>query len=176
MSHFGPPIGWKRTLCIVIAGVLVAQLGCSKPAEDDGRLEHIVPAHKPPTFAAAIPELARRHAALTAVAADDATASRELTELREIVNWLPGLAAATDLKKDDWDTVSRLSVQLDGLLQSEPRSAAWKASTPEFQKVLEQLQQLTLKLSPADLVSSRFAQERQPHAAPPGPLRVAAHA
>lgn len=105
--------GWTSRL---LGGLLlIGTAGCLAAPADDGRLEHHVPPHKPAHFVAAVAELDLRLQRLAAgQESDPATA---WSELLDVVSWLPGLAADTDLRKADWDQVAQISQSLQLQLQ-----------------------------------------------------------
>ncbi|HND56572.1 MAG TPA: hypothetical protein PLV92_29340, partial [Pirellulaceae bacterium] len=79
--------------------------GClAAPAEE---AEHHTPAHRPVDFPAAVTRLDALHAELL-----DAKTARPpgtidaMTELSDIVRWLPELAADSDLDRTAWDRVA----------------------------------------------------------------------
>jgi len=94
-------------ICInaVIIFSISALSGCASPSEEDAHAEHVIPAHKPADFISAVDDLASRI---------DARAMNEqsVQELRDIIGWLPELAAQTDLVKAEWDQVHEISMTL----------------------------------------------------------------
>lgn len=108
---------------------MVAITGCAlAKSDDDGELHHITPAHKPASFAAAVPDLRSRLNELTdteSVSVDDL----RRRELLDILIWLPELAGDSDLEKADWDLVQRTVAELEQLLASGPTSGAIPSAT-----------------------------------------------
>ena len=102
---------WCRSALPLLLATAAVLAGCGTTTDSEARLEHHVPAHKPATFRAALHELQRRDP--TASGADPLPVS----ELRDIVGWLPELAAETDLPRADWELVQRTSQSLDALIQ-----------------------------------------------------------
>jgi len=95
--------------------LLLATAGClSSSPEENEKLEHHVPAHKPLTFAAAVTELQTR--CEEANAQELASTPEKFTELLDVIRWLPELAGDSDLGRADWETVQRLSQRLEDLL------------------------------------------------------------
>ena len=84
--------------------------GSSEHAEahdDDQHLEHFVPHHKSPNYAEAVEQIAHRAKHLSDHAGhghDDE--AQEFQELLDIVNWIPELAADSDLNEADWNTAA----------------------------------------------------------------------
>ena len=141
---------------IVAVAVLTAVAGCTgstaSTAEDDGRLEHHVPAHKPATFAAAVDQIQARCESL-ATGAADSPSPQNWSELLDIVRWLPELAGDSDLQRADWEVVQRVSRQLEAILQ--PQASAARLS-PE---TLEQARKLLAELAPLMARADRLQQQ-----------------
>ena len=106
------PRRWRQRLRIGSPGVLVLMLclnltGCGlSPSEsDDDHIVHQIPIHKPATFADAVDQIRLRHARLVKDFSTEDTnvIERQLTELIDIVGWLPELAADSPMKKREWD-------------------------------------------------------------------------
>lgn len=111
---------WHLTF---FAGVvlLLSQNGCGQADPDahaeDHHLEHFVPHHKPANFAESVEDIEHRSEHLTAHAGhghDDE--AEEFQELLDIVDWIPELAADSDLNEAAWqqavDAGQQLSHQL----------------------------------------------------------------
>ncbi len=97
---------------VLASTALCLLVGCnsltSGATEDD---THDVPPHRPAGFVKAVPAIRDRLAQFqTNDAAFDREARRQrASELRDIIQWLPELAAETDLRKADWDSVNAAS-------------------------------------------------------------------
>lgn len=89
--------------------LLFAFSGCGHHEEDqDHHLGHLIPAHKPESFAVAVTELkSRGPAVFSGQATDDAR-----RELLDILDWLPELAADSDLKRKQWEQVRDTGIEL----------------------------------------------------------------
>ncbi len=89
--------------------LLCFQAGCNTSevadADDDGHhLEHFIPHHKPPNFAAAVDDIESRVEHLSDHAGHGhAHEAEEFQELLDIVGWIPELAADSDLNESDWN-------------------------------------------------------------------------
>jgi len=100
----------KLFLTAMSALLLSCLSGCgtSEHAEahdDDHHLEHFVPHHKPANFAQAVEEIEHRAEHLSEHAGhghDDE--ADEFQELLDVVDWIPELAADSDLNEADWTT------------------------------------------------------------------------
>lgn len=75
---------------------------------DDHHLEHFVPHHKPANFAECVEEIEHRcdHLAAHAGHGHDDEAD-EFQELLDVVNWIPELAADSDLDEAKWNQAVR---------------------------------------------------------------------
>jgi hypothetical protein len=94
-------------LCLVLATMSGCHTATESTAEDE-HLEHHVPDHKPASLVVAWDQLKVRLGHLRS----DSTAE-EFTELRDIINWLPELAADSDLKRSQWDEIHAVSKQME---------------------------------------------------------------
>lgn len=108
----------------VIVGAVAGCAGSDNPESEDDHLEHFIPAHKPHSFEELVTELSERGTALRdgSVSAD----STAVTELNDIIGWLPELAADSELRKSDWERAVVASEKLQALWQERfgPRAAA----------------------------------------------------
>lgn len=85
-----------------MGAVFLAACGCDSRGVDSEPLEHVHAAHRPATFADAVNELERRGEALFG-ASQVEDRRGELSELSDIIGWLPELAADSDLGRADWE-------------------------------------------------------------------------
>lgn len=137
----------KIGLCLQT--LLVA--GCAGSIdESNGQLEHHRPDHKPPTFPAAVEQLAQRHERIVVESHRNEAGAleRELHEQMDIVNWLPELAADSALKKQDWEQVQTASKELlniyqqvDATVHGSP-SGEWPAAVSKIPPIVETLTRL----------------------------------
>lgn len=133
-----------RALVPVLAISALCWTGCgsatvSPSAADEVHLDHHVPAHKPVTFSAAIDALRSRARALRkeGVVEHSDRLSSELAEIRDIVDWLPELAADSDMGKADWDQVNARTDELRGSLQKMIQEfASVHSETPAVEEFL----------------------------------------
>jgi len=82
---------------IPVALMLLAGCAATPPADEPH--EHLLPAHYPADFRAAVAAVEER---LPRLASGDVT---ERGEFRDIIGWLPQLAADTDMPRREWDRV-----------------------------------------------------------------------
>jgi hypothetical protein len=105
--------------CIFRMGVLAAATcafaGC--PASRSSAVQeesHDAPAHKPAGFVDAVQVIRVRLAQFQGIdrTADRQVLLRQAGEMKDIIQWLPELAAETDLRKADWEHVSASSQRM----------------------------------------------------------------
>lgn len=125
----------KDALKIRLAFLLLffsVQLGCPSERESLHELDHQQPAHWPKGLRAAARGIEQRTDNLQSGAADPQT----LEELIDLVEWVPEIAADTDLSEQRWQPIYDLSERLRGQL----RKANFDISSSESE--LRQLVQL----------------------------------
>lgn len=103
-----------RIGAVCLLAALVAGCDTLEPELANDGAEHHVPEHRPQNFTDGVRAV---HSRLAKFSADGAPENRqqfapEAQELREIIQWLPELAAETDLRKTDWDRVQAVSRRL----------------------------------------------------------------
>ena len=111
-------------LAIGAAGLLLlAVAGCRgehAPGQDGGHDEdhagHVIPAHKPKSFPDAVRRLRELNDQIAWVAARGGTAAAPgdgtLNIALDIANWLPEIAAESDIPEKPWDEVNGRSVAI----------------------------------------------------------------
>lgn len=122
--------------------------------------DHHIPEHRPQDYSDAVRQLTRRIERVRSEARHPAHAMDELKKLRDVITWLPELAADTDLKKPEWDRVHGLVKRLDRMIpadvpafqeQTAPGSAS-RAAITELIGELETIQP-PLRAAPAPPMS-----------------------
>lgn len=115
---------YSALLSTVLLVFFSTLIGCGKaaintsvpeiPVQTTERLEHHQAAHHPDTYAAAVRQIELRHTRIQAEIKHTELDSlkREIQELRDILEWLPTIAADSDLKKPDWETANQCATQL----------------------------------------------------------------
>jgi len=94
----------------------VCGCGSSEHHADDEE-DHHIPPHRPANLSAAVTQLEERPAALLkAVESKDPNAEKLFSELRDIVRWVPEIAADSDMTKQPWDEVHAAALKLEELL------------------------------------------------------------
>ncbi|QDU30257.1 hypothetical protein ETAA8_53760 [Anatilimnocola aggregata] len=108
-------------------------VGCGSEAKSD-HLEHHVPAHRPHDLGEAVQVILVRWEALEREwQADPVAARQKLSELIDIVRWLPEIAADSDLAEADWNRVQAISnAWLDDLVPLSRSAATATTSFPKF--------------------------------------------
>ena len=100
--------------------------------DDHHHLEHFVPHHKPANFAEAVDEIEHRAEHLSEHAGhghDDE--AEEFQELVDIINWIPELAADSDLNEADWNKANSAAKTLTAnLVTQRPANEA-----PDLEKL-----------------------------------------
>jgi len=141
----------KHTLTLFAGLCLLGSLsGCVRSeadADDDHHLEHFVPHHKPANFADAVEDIEHRAEHLSDHAGhghDDE--AHEFQELLDVVNWIPELAADSDLNEADWNTANAAASSIvtelqqrraaDGSLSLQDLSAAIDTQVQSLQSLV----------------------------------------
>ncbi len=96
------------TLMLAAASGIAGCAGASH--EEEEHADHVIPAHKPANFVEAVKALESRFASAP-------ESPEAVQELQDIIDWLPELAAQTDLEKADWDRVQEISIALSGTMK-----------------------------------------------------------
>ncbi len=125
------------TLC------MISNIGCGDGEEQ--HLEHFIPAHKPKSFGELVEQIfARVEAAASAESDVDATV---LKELKDIIEWIPELAADSDLRKADWEHAVAIGVRLQALWTTcfgpQARISDRQLALEKFSELRDELQRLT---------------------------------
>jgi len=106
------------TLCL--CGLFFSlQAGCTQTAEsatEDQHLEHHIPEHKPKSYTATVRELDTRMRWLLNHSQSEGSQKKQ-QELVEIIDWIPELAADSELKHRDWNEVKLFSTELMTVFQ-----------------------------------------------------------
>jgi hypothetical protein len=131
--------------------------GCANPSSDGEyeKVEHFVPAHWPSDLLDASSKIEDRTLQLSGKTAANAPALEG--ELRDIVGWIPEIAADTELTEEQWDPLYFASEELSKRLAKMPRpldDATLKAIA-EYRNLLSE----TAKLLPPEEVEEVVSEE-----------------
>ncbi|HBJ35678.1 MAG TPA: hypothetical protein DDZ51_13220 [Planctomycetaceae bacterium] len=131
--------------------VVVASTGCGNPSQDGDyeKVEHFVPAHWPNDLLDASAKIEERTSQLKGQPATDAKAIED--QLRDIVGWVPEIAADTDLTEQQWNPIYFASEKLSKRLAKMPRPLddATLGAIEDYRKLLSE----TAKLLPPEEVA-----------------------
>lgn len=97
----------SNAVCLLTVMPALMLCGCGSSNSEDEHHAHVIPAHRPEFFPDAVETIEKSLSEL------DSWTKEQHEELRDIIVWLPELAAETDLKKADWDSVNAISKQLN---------------------------------------------------------------
>jgi hypothetical protein len=135
-------IRWYRVLTGLLLLFSLSHAGCSAGTTshadgDDDHLEHHIPEHKPRDFADAVHQVRQRTRHIQDIAGDNDSGhlAHELRELGDIIAWLPELAADSDMRKQEWDRVHRLTQELGPVYESFAEQCS--AGKPSAELVVE---------------------------------------
>ncbi len=155
-----------RCLYITLLAVLVT--GCGSRASDGEyeKVEHFVPAHWPSDLLDASSKIEERTLQLSGQSATDASAVEN--QLRDIVGWVPEIAADTDLTEEQWDPVYFASEKLSKRLakMARPLDDATLKAIEEYRKLLietadllppEEVAEVVIEESPPEVTSDSVA-------------------
>lgn len=149
-SAVSPRLGVAAVTSRLCGGLLSAVLlvaGCHATAPS-GPAEHHAPSHQPADLPAAVTRLGELHQEIVAGPSRPAGALDVFVEQGDILRWLPGLAADSDLAEEPWnrvaDTSNALAVLHAGLLATPPdrRNAAYRTQAARWQQALDELTQV----------------------------------
>lgn len=85
---------------LMLLAVVLGLAGCIHDAEVNDHLSHEIPEHKPATYRELATELNERFREFLEAGPFDATRQSELSD---IINWVPELAADSDLRRTEWE-------------------------------------------------------------------------
>ena len=130
------------TAALLLTLCMISNIGCSEGEEQ--HLEHFVPAHKPESFSELVEQIFNRVEAVASVDSDVDASS--LKELKEIIEWIPELAADSDLRKADWEHAVALGVRLQALWTTcfgpQASSSDRQSAVEKFSVLQDELRQL----------------------------------
>lgn len=108
---------FRRPILVTVITLLTfAAAGCGAP-EAEEHLEHVIPAHKPASYSEGITALDVRGQLYF----KNQMSPLEHSQLRDIVDWLPELAADSDLTHREWNIVHSIGSDLKTIVNEVPR-------------------------------------------------------
>jgi hypothetical protein len=110
-------VGSRKTL--LVAALLFACAGCrgdQSPGESEEHVGHVIPAHKPKDFPSAVRRLRELNGLIASKVAEgkakSLVAEKTLPIALDIANWLPEIAADSDMPESPWNEVNDRSSAL----------------------------------------------------------------
>lgn len=101
----------RFTIAIAAAAALLSVAGCSEDAsEEAGHVHHDFPEHRPANLKSAVAAIKLRSWELAT--RGGRVGSLEFYQLVDIINWVPEMAADSDLKKTDWEAAKAAAESL----------------------------------------------------------------
>jgi hypothetical protein len=157
MSPLNFTVGSRKTL--LVAACLIASAGClggRSPGEAEapgGHAGHVIPAHKPKDFPSAVRRLRELNGQVTSKLTEGKAGSlgpgETLPIALAIANWLPEVAADSDMPESPWDVVDDRSAALVAVYQkimagasTDDRPATAHALAVEASTIIEALETL----------------------------------
>lgn len=142
------------SLMLVIAVLAFGSSGCTKAQGEDEHLEHHIPDYKPTSYAAAVEHIRLRQQRIVGrfQSATPDVLDRELSEMADIIGWLPELAADSSMKKTAWNQVQTTSRDLRGVYQKAKLAlaASPRGQWPEDSSAVATMLQTLVAQIPAD--------------------------
>lgn len=101
----------RFTIAIVTAAALLSVTGCSQDlSEEVGHVHHEFPEHRPANLKDAVAAIKLRSWELAN--RGGRVGSLEFFQLVDIINWVPEMAADSDLKKEEWESAKAAAERL----------------------------------------------------------------
>ena len=106
-------------------------------------MEHFVPPHKPASFKGAVDALTERTTHLKLHVGDSGEiVQQELTELADIIGWVPELAADSDLNEQDWRQAADVSGKMQIVFEQSMADGGLETLLAELPPLIESLEPL----------------------------------
>lgn len=121
------------------------QAGCTQTGEsaaEEDHLEHHIPEHKPKTYTQTVRELDSRMRTLLNQSPTEVK-PEEKQQLEEIIDWIPELAADSELKHKDWNEVKQLSTEIKSVFQQTDFSQVDATLVGRYFLLVDKLKQYT---------------------------------
>ena len=147
MQHLKPDperIAFLTVFCL-FGLVSLLLTGCTQPSEsaaEEEHLEHHIPEHKPRSYTETVKELDSRMRWLLNHS-QKAEIPQKQQELAEIIDWVPELAADSELKHKDWNEVQQLSTEIKSVFQQTDFSQVDATLVGRYFLLVDKLKQYT---------------------------------
>lgn len=102
----------KRVYSLGIVLVLATITGCGEEKESLHEMDHVTPAHWPGNLQDAASKISERVQRISAKIGSESDLQLAETELRELIEWVPEVAADSDLSEEDWLPIYNASEEL----------------------------------------------------------------
>ncbi len=136
---------WLGSYLLLAVGLCLPALGgCVEGRSSTHELEHVVPEHWPGSLSDAADKIESR---LASLASSPPTAVQICVELKEIIEWLPEIAADTAMREDDWNVIYADCVQLETLMKN---SGDMRKAEEELRAFCERLRAADRKLNSSE--------------------------
>ena len=139
---------FQRIAYGVLLGFVPAMVGCGPSKESLFEVDHVVPAHWPKDLGDAATKISEK----LAVVKSDPSHAISRKELRDLVEWVPEIAADTDISEQQWIPIHALSATLGRHLVANDIDVA------DFEEDFSRLTQLLLAAN-SPIANSNVASE-----------------
>jgi hypothetical protein len=135
---------WLTVMCcVLLAGCGSSDLKSEFHDTSVESADHVAPPHKPQTFESLVTALQQHLVDLTGPTSDKEADQEQhrIAELRDLIQWIPELAAASELRRADFDRAAvcreRLLQALEGLENGRfQNSSGWTESLSVLQELI----------------------------------------
>lgn len=121
--------------------------GCLQGRESLHEMDHVLPTHWPADLGDAADKLRQRLRLCQGEPGETEATTQAARELKEIVEWLPEIAADTDLPEEDWDAIYQQVQGLRNQLGDSAKTVAMAAALESLTEIVEQKALLVANLS-----------------------------
>lgn len=149
-----PMISCLRMGGLMLLGVVLLT-GCVEEKESLHEDDHELPAHWPASMADAADKIDQRIGLLGGDTQQDIELAR--SELQDLVEWAPEVAADTDIREEDWNLIYESSETLRKHLAAGDVSI--KSFQEDFERLTSLLREAHIKLPPMKINDSLDAGE-----------------
>jgi hypothetical protein len=140
-----------------VAVCLIALAGCHRepsPGHDEGHVGHVIPAHKPKTFPDAVRRLRDLNPEIGRIVAEgyhgSLTGVKSLNVAMDIANWLPEIAADSDMPEPPWNDVNARAAMIVADYRAILSGGAFKNAQSRVEDAARAISDLESLLEAAD--------------------------